>query len=113
MTRDLREPRRSFVGAFYLAYRNSSGSLAMFAAIRLASPQYPPVEDHAVCASATIPTPIERVVMSALCRFCCRSQLKTIVLSDSVAVMRFATGAEHDGAAQPRSGAVVLFISSR
>jgi len=67
MTRDLREPRRSFVGAFYLAYRNSSGSLAMFAAIRLASPQYPPVEDHAVCASATIPTPIERVVMSALC----------------------------------------------
>jgi uncharacterized protein (DUF1697 family) len=47
-----------------------------------------------------------------MCRFCCRSRLKAIVLSDSVAVMRFATGAEHDGEAQPRSGAVFLFISA-
>jgi transposase len=31
-------------------------------------------------------------------------------LGDSVAVMRFATGADHDGAAQSRPGTVFLFI---
>jgi len=41
-------------------------------------------------------------------RFCCRSQLQTCLVSDSVAVMRFATGADYDGAAMPRSGAVFL-----
>jgi hypothetical protein len=47
---------------------------------------------------------------SALDRFCCRSRLKAVLLSDSVTVMRFATGAEHDGAAQARAGTAVLFI---
>src|SRR5437773_151586 len=37
--------------------------------------------------------------MSALGRFCCRSPLQSFLVSDSVAVMRFATGAGHDGAA--------------
>ena len=36
---------------------------------------------------------------SACDRFCCKSVLKAVLLSDSVAVMRFATGAEHGGAA--------------
>ena len=31
--------------------------------------------------------------MSALCRFCCRSPLQAYLVSDSVAVMRFATEA--------------------
>jgi transposase-like protein DUF772 len=35
--------------------------------------------------------------MSLMGRFCCGSRLKTVVLSDSVIVMRFATGASHDG----------------
>src|SRR6516162_8802543 len=51
--------------------------------------------------------------MSALCRFCCRSPLQAFLVGDSVAVMRFATGAGDDGAAGSRSGAVFLFISSR
>jgi len=58
------------------------------------------------------PTYCGRSTTAAWCRFCCRSRLKAIVLSDSVAVMRFATGAEHDGAAEPRSGAIFLFISA-
>src|SRR5262249_14905715 len=37
---------------------------------------------------------------------CCRSPLQAFLVSDSVAVKRFATGAEHDGAAQPRPRAV-------
>ena len=45
-------------------------------------------------------------------RFCCKSLLKVVGLSDSVVVRRFATGAEHDGAAQPRSGTAFLFIPS-
>ena len=44
--------------------------------------------------------------MSALGRFCCRSLLQVFLVSDSVAVMRFATGAGHDGAAQSRAGTV-------
>jgi hypothetical protein len=36
--------------------------------------------------------------------------LKAFWVSDSVAVVRFATGADHDGAAQSRSGATFLFI---
>jgi len=40
-----------------------------------------------------------RTAMYALGRFCCRSPLKMIEVGDSVAVVRFATGAEHDGAA--------------
>jgi hypothetical protein len=51
--------------------------------------------------------------MSALGRFCCRSLLQVFLVSDSVAVLRFATGAGHDGAAQSRSGTVFLFISPR
>jgi hypothetical protein len=43
-------------------------------------------------------------------RFCCRSPLKTVLLGDSVAVGRFATGAEHDGAAQARAGRAFLFV---
>jgi hypothetical protein len=35
--------------------------------------------------------------MSALCRFCCRSLLQVFLVSDSVTVLRFATGAGHDG----------------
>ncbi len=49
---------------------------------------------------------------SACGRFCCRSPLKRIEVGDSVAVVRFATGAEHDGAAQPRAGTVFLFVSA-
>ena len=45
-------------------------------------------------------------------RFCCGSPLQAFLVSDSVAVKRFATGAEHDGAAQPRPRAVFLFISA-
>src|SRR5262249_31981012 len=51
--------------------------------------------------------------MSASCRFCCRSPLQAFLVGDSVAVMRFATGAGDDGAAESRPGAVFLFISSR
>src|SRR5262249_27931859 len=51
--------------------------------------------------------------MSALCRFCCRSPLQAFLVGDSVAVMRFATGAGDDGAAESLPGAVFLFISSR
>src|SRR5215813_1873652 len=40
--------------------------------------------------------------MSALCRFCCRSPLQAFLVGDSVAVMRFATGAGDDGAAESR-----------
>jgi 2-polyprenyl-3-methyl-5-hydroxy-6-metoxy-1,4-benzoquinol methylase len=36
--------------------------------------------------------------MSALCRFCCRSPLQAFLVSGSVAVMRFATGADHQAA---------------
>jgi hypothetical protein len=50
---------------------------------------------------------------SAYGRFCCRSPLQAFLVSDSVAVMRFATGAGHDGAAESRPGTVFLFISSR
>jgi hypothetical protein len=39
--------------------------------------------------------------------------LQVFLVSDSVAVMRFATGADHDGAAQSRAGTVFLFISAR
>src|SRR3974390_1283183 len=52
-------------------------------------------------------------VMSALCRFCCRSPLQAFLVGDSVAVTRFATGTDHDGAAESRPGTVFLFISSR
>jgi hypothetical protein len=51
--------------------------------------------------------------MSAFGRFCCRSPLQAYLVSDSVAVMRFATEAGHDGAAESRPGTVFLFISSR
>ena len=51
--------------------------------------------------------------MSAYGRFCCRNLLKVVGVGDSVAVMRFATGADHDGAANSRPGTVFLFISSR
>jgi hypothetical protein len=40
--------------------------------------------------------------MSAGGRFCCRSLLQAFLVSDSVAVMRFGMGANHDGAAQSR-----------
>jgi hypothetical protein len=53
------------------------------------------------------------LVMSAYGRFCCRSPLQAFLVGDSVAVMRFATGAGDDGAAESRPGAVFLFISSR
>jgi hypothetical protein len=52
------------------------------------------------------------VVASVAGRFCCRSSLQAFLVSDSVAVKRFATGADHDGAAQSRSGTVFLFISA-
>src|SRR6202035_6054030 len=39
-------------------------------------------------------------------RFCCKSLLKAVLLSDSVAVTRFAAGAEHDGAVQARAGKI-------
>src|SRR5262249_11616631 len=51
--------------------------------------------------------------MSALGRFCCKSPLRAFLVSDSVAVRRFATGAGYDGAADTRPGTVFLFISSR
>ena len=35
----------------------------------------------------------DHVGTSALCRFCCRSPLQAFLVGDSVAVMRFATGA--------------------
>src|SRR5262249_8251142 len=54
----------------------------------------------------------DRIGTSALCRFCCRSPLQAFLVGDSVAVMRFATGAGDDGAAESRPGAVFLFISS-
>jgi hypothetical protein len=50
--------------------------------------------------------------MSPSGRFCCKRQLKVFWVSDSVAVMRFATGAEHDGAAQSRPGATVSIHST-
>ena len=43
-------------------------------------------------------------------RFCCKSLLKAVLRSDSVAVTRFAAGAEHDGAVQARAGTAFLFI---
>jgi hypothetical protein len=55
---------------------------------------------------------MDPTLRSALCRFCCRSPLQAFLVSDSVAVKRFATGAEHDGAAQPRPRGVFLFISA-
>ena len=58
-------------------------------------------------------TSIAAVHESALGRFCCRNLLKVVGVGDSVAVMRFATGADHDGAADSRPGTVFLFISSR
>src|ERR1700683_1911196 len=48
--------------------------------------------------------------MSASGRLCCRSLLQAFLVSDSVVVMRFAMGADHDGAAQSRPGTVFLFI---
>ena len=54
--------------------------------------------------------PLSPTGAAAKGRFCCRSRLKAVLLSDSVAVMRFATGAEHDGAAQARAGAAFLFV---
>ena len=38
--------------------------------------------------------------MSVPGRFCCRSPLQAFLVGDSVAVMRFATGAGDDGAAE-------------
>src|SRR5262249_46322870 len=51
--------------------------------------------------------------MSAMGQFCCISPLRSFLVSDSVAVRRFATGAGYDGAADSRPGTVFLFISSR
>src|SRR5262249_52553139 len=48
------------------------------------------------------------VGMSAKCRFCCKSPLRAFLVSDSVAVRRFATGAGYDGAADTRPGTVFL-----
>ena len=50
---------------------------------------------------------------SGIGRFCCRSPLQAFLVSDSVAVMRFAAGADDDGAAESRPGTVFLFISAR
>src|SRR5262249_28920377 len=50
---------------------------------------------------------------SAIGRFCWISPLRSFLVSDSVAVRRFATGAGYDGAADSRPGTVFLFISSR
>src|SRR5262249_39561545 len=64
------------------------------------------LEHTAVCFAA--------MRMSACGRFCCRSPLQAFLVGDSVAVMRFATGAGDDGAAESLlPGAVFLFISSR
>ena len=53
-----------------------------------------------------------KVAMSAIGGFCCKSLLKAMCEDDSVSLERFATGADDDGAAQPRSGAVFLFVSA-
>src|SRR5262245_8312763 len=53
-----------------------------------------------------------RLLRSPPGRFCCRSLLQAFSVGDSVAVMRFATGAGDDGAAESGPGAVFLFISS-
>ena len=52
---------------------------------------------------------------SALGRFCCRNLLKVVGVGDSVAVMRFATGADHDGAAEltTRNSFSIHFVSMR
>ena len=52
---------------------------------------------------------------SALGRFCCRNLLKVVGVSDSVAVMRFAMGADHDGAAEltTRNSFSIHFVSMR
>src|SRR5215510_11020121 len=60
-----------------------------------------------------IATSIAFFGMSALGRFCCISPLRSFLVSDSVAVRRFATGAGYDEAADSRPGTVFLFISSR
>jgi serine/threonine protein kinase HipA of HipAB toxin-antitoxin module len=46
----------------------------------------------------------------AIGRFCCRSDLKALANSDSVALTRSAVEADDDGAVEARSGATVLFI---
>jgi hypothetical protein len=51
--------------------------------------------------------------MSASGRFCCRSPLQAFLVSDSVAVMRFATGADHDGGLSHDQEQFFLFISAR
>jgi hypothetical protein len=60
-----------------------------------------------------ITKPFAAVHESAIGRFCCISPLRSFLVSDSVAVRRFATGAGYDGAADSRPGTVFLFISSR
>jgi hypothetical protein len=47
-------------------------------------------------------TSAERIGMSVKGRFCCRSPLQAFLVSDSVAVMRFAAGADDNGAAESR-----------
>jgi hypothetical protein len=47
--------------------------------------------------------------MSLPGRFCCRSPLQAFLVGDSVAVMRFATGASDDGAAESLPGAFYSF----
>jgi hypothetical protein len=49
--------------------------------------------------------------MSASGRFCCKRELKVFWVSDSVVAMRFATGADHDGAAQSRPGQLFYSFS--
>src|SRR5260370_16018988 len=57
--------------------------------------------------------PTDRVsLMSAIGRFCCKSNLETVVESDSVTVTRTFARYGDDGSAQPRSGAVVLSLQS-
>ena len=69
---------------------------------------------HSVASAALLEADMSIVTdMSAVGRFCCRKLLKVVGVGDSVAVMRFATGADHDGAADSRPGTVFLFISSR
>src|SRR5437764_6684097 len=48
---------------------------------------------------------------SVIGRFCCRSPLQAFLVGDSVAVMRFATGAGDDGAAKSRPGAASLIVA--
>ena len=42
-------------------------------------------------------------------RFCCRSPLQAFLVSDSVVVMRFATGADHDGATDVTTVGTVFY----